>query len=104
MSDGEGDARRKLREFQFPIGNQRSRHDEQARGRGLVAFQIEQQRNHLYGFAETHIVREAGAEPEANDEPQPGIAGLLIGAQFRLQAEWRLQAGFRRSQSLENRI
>ena len=45
----------------------------------------QQQRKDLDGLAETHVIGEAGAEPETADEPQPGDAGLLIGPQRALQ-------------------
>ena len=71
----------------------------------LVALQIEQQRNHLDRLAEAHVVGQAGAQPQANDESQPGVARLLIGAKLRLQVgRGRLLPGLRRTQALENRI
>ena len=106
MDHGEREARRELRQLRLPVRDQRGRHDEQARAFFcLVALQIEQQRDHLDRLAEAHVVGQAGAQPQAGDESQPGVARLLIRAKLRLQVgRGLLLPGLGRTQALEDRI
>ena len=88
MHDRGFEAWREFFDLAGPIGEQRSGRDNEARARrrvGAVALRKQQQRQDLDGLAETHVVGEAGPEPETADEPQPGDAGLLIGPQRALQ-------------------
>jgi hypothetical protein len=54
-------------------------------------FQDQQQRQHLHRLAEAHVIGEAGAQAEAGEQMQPAHAGLLIGAQRRLQCRAGVQ-------------
>jgi len=105
MNDRGFEAWREFFDLAGPIGEQRSGRDEQARTRrrvSAVALRKEQQRQDLDGLTETHVVGEAGPEPETADEPQPRDAGLLIGPQRALQRRaWISASGAWGSQGLQ---
>jgi hypothetical protein len=72
-------------ELGAPIGEQRGGHDDQVRTRLPLALEEEQQADHLDGLAEAHVVGEAAAEAEANEQPQPRDALALVGAELAVQ-------------------
>jgi hypothetical protein len=65
--------RREAIDLGLPVGKQRRGHDEQMRGIAAPAVLLvkEEQREHLDGLAEPHVVRQAHAEPERRGERQP---------------------------------
>ena len=76
-------ARREAGDLRRPVGEQRGRRHQQRRlaFAGALLFQHQQQRQHLDGLAEAHVVGEARAESEPGEQMQPLHAGLLIGPQ-----------------------
>ena len=56
-----------------PVGQQRRRRHQQARRRAAApsALQHQQQRQHLDGLAQTHVVGQARAQSEAGQQVQP---------------------------------
>ncbi len=83
MSDQCLQAGREALYFRGPVGQQRSGSYQQA-GPGFsvsLLFEHQQQRENLYGFTQTHIVREAGTEAEPRQQIKPAHAHLLIRTQ-----------------------
>ena len=72
-----------------PVGQQRGRRHQQARRPGVARFLHQQQRQHLDGLAEPHVVGQAGAQAEARQQMQPARAGTLVGPQRALAAPAR---------------
>ena len=66
-----------------PVPEERGGDDQQGRPRPASAvFPVpEQQRQHLHGLAEPHVVGQAGAEPQARQQPEPRHAVALVGPQ-----------------------
>jgi len=83
MGDFELKRRREAGGFAFPIADEGCGHDQQ-RGLSVGRFVLfaEEGGEHLHGFAEAHIVGEAGAESGACAKPEPIESDFLIGAQF----------------------
>ena len=88
-------ARREPCDLRGPVGEQRGRRDEQARPRLIAGFtfQHQQQRQHLDGLAEAHVVGEAGAEPEPGKQIEPLHAHHLIGPESGLERWAGIDAG-----------
>ena len=62
----------------------------------------QQQRQHLDGLAQPHVVGQAGAQPEPGQQMQPLHAGLLVGPQRAVQGRAGIDAGaVRRAQRLQ---
>ena len=101
MCDQSLQARRESFDLGHPVGQQRSGGDQQARPRtffrGLLAagFALEQkkQRQHLYGFAKSHIVGQTGAKAKFCQQIKPSHAHLLIRPQPALQCITRVGPG-----------
>ena len=75
--------RRKACRLVTPVPEQRRRNHEKGRcsqPSRAVATLAEQQRQHLDGLAETHVVGKAGAEAQLRQEAQPAQPLVLIGA------------------------
>ena len=87
MGDERLQPRRKAFDFRRPVGEQRCRRHQQARLRpgAILALENEQQRKHLNGLAESHIVGKTGSETEFREEIKPAHADLLVGPQHALQ-------------------
>ena len=105
MGDDGREARREPLDLRGPVGEQRGRGHEQAR-RCFVACLAalhEEQREHLDGLAEAHVVGEAGAEAEPRQQVEPADADLLIGPQraVQLAAGVDLREPLGRAQPLE---
>ncbi len=94
-------ARREAGRLGEPVEHQRTRHHYQ-RGRQPLALSLRpanfEQREHLDGLAQTHVVREAAAEAEIAQEMEPAEAGALVAAQ--LAAESRRSNGRRDAREL----
>jgi hypothetical protein len=101
MGDEESQRRREPFDLRGPIRQQRGGRHQQARGsrrrcrplRRRFVLENQEQRQYLDGFAQSHVVRETGAKPEAVQQVEPTDAGLLIGPQCRLERRSRLDAG-----------
>ena len=78
-------ARREAGRLLRPVGEQRGRCDQQARGRAFGAFSYQQQSQHLDGLAQTHVVGQAGAQAQTRQQVQPAQADLLIRPQRGVQ-------------------
>ncbi len=91
---------RKPIELCLPVGEQRGRHDEQARpgpvpfAGGTIGFAMQEQPDHLHRLSQAHVIGQASAQAQPGDEPQPAHAGLLIMPQLGVQS-WRIGAGER---------
>ena len=100
MHDPNAQVGGEARDLGHPVGEQRGRRDEQ-RGRPCCAAVLaplhQQQRQDLDGFAEPHIVGEAGPELEAGQQVEPREAGLLIGPERAVQGRARIDGGAVRS-------
>ncbi len=72
-------------QFGFPVGQQRCGQHQQGRLLAASLFQYQQQGNDLHGLAQTHVVGQAGAEPQLRQQPQPIDTGFLIRAQVGLE-------------------
>jgi hypothetical protein len=75
MRDHDLQTRREARGFERPVGQKRSRRDQEAwrllcRALGLLIERLKQ-RQDLDRLAETHVVGEAGAEPKLVQEIEP---------------------------------
>ena len=70
-----------------PVGEQRRRGHQQARPPLAIlhAPQHEQQREHLDGLAEAHVIGEAGAEAEPGKQVEPADTDLLVGPKGAVQ-------------------
>ena len=79
--------RREAGNLRRPVGEQRGWHDQQRWSRHvrLLLLEDQKQRQDLDRLAESHVVGEAGAQPQARQQLKPAHAGLLIGPQRRLQ-------------------
>lgn len=78
--------RRELLGFLLPVEQQRLGDDDQRRPLFLGPFSPGfQESQHLDRFAETHVVREAAAEPEVFKELQPADAFALVRPEFALE-------------------
>ena len=55
----------------------------------VLALEHQQQREHLNGLAESHVVGQARAETEFGEQIKPAHAHLLVGPQHRLAAHRR---------------
>ena len=77
-----GSESRKLRK---PVSDERGGHDQDTRNGGAAHFGSAnaKQRYDLQGFAESHVVREAGAETQPAYKVQPSDSALLIRAKRR---------------------
>ena len=81
----------------LPIADHRGRADQQHGGlapavffrRGLLG--AGDQRQGLHGLAQAHVVGQAGAQPPAAEEREPGIAARLVGPQRAVQPGRRRQ-------------
>ena len=101
MRDEESQRRCEAFDLGGPIREQRGGRHQQARGsrrrrrplRRRFVLENQEQRQYLDGFAQSHVVRETGAKPEAVQQVEPTDTGLLIGAQRRLKRRTRLDAG-----------
>ena len=88
-------ARHEALDLRRPVGEQRRRRHQQARSPsvlGRLTLQHHEQREHLNGLAQTHIVGETAAKTEAGQEVEPAHARLLIGPQRGLQCVAGLHA------------
>ncbi len=75
MRDNDIQTRREARGFKRPVGQKRSRRDQEAwrppcRALGLFIERLEQGQD-LNRFAEAHVVGKAGAEPKLGHEIKP---------------------------------
>ncbi len=67
-------------------------------GRRLPAFlcvlllEYQQERKHLHGLAQSHVVGEACAESQPMKEIEPADAGLLVGSERRAERRTRVHA------------
>ncbi len=66
-----------------PVAQQRGRRHQQVRLAGGSLHQ--QQRQHLDGLSQAHVVGQAGAEAETGQQVHPSRAGALVGAQRSVQ-------------------
>ena len=73
--------RRELLNFRLPVVDQRGRRDHKARHAALRLISPLNQRQHLDGLAQTHVVRQNAAHAQPSQRLEPGKAALLIGAQ-----------------------
>ena len=101
--------RRELLDFGLPVGDERRRDDQQAglairewcfvggvRGlRTAIPFEHQQQRQHLDGFAQAHVVGQTRAQAQLVHEPEPMRPLLLVWTQLRLQFRVRIRFGRR---------
>ena len=89
MRDNRGERRREAFDLCSPVRQQRRWRNQEAGAPRLLGRRTrshhQQERQHLHRLAEAHVIRETGAQPEAGEQMQPSHAGLLIGAQRRLQ-------------------
>ena len=87
MRDKSVQAGRETLDLGSPVGQQRRRRHQQAGPLriGLLRLAHQQQREHLDGLAQSHVVGEAGAQTQFRQEVQPAHADLLIRAQVSVQ-------------------
>ena len=87
MGDQRLQARREAFDLRRPVGQQRRRGDQQAWLPLAVRLALEhkQQRQHLNGLAQPHVVGQASAEAEFREQIQPAHAHLLVGPQRTIQ-------------------
>ena len=87
MRDQRLQSRREAFHFRRPVRQQRSRCDQQARlrFRAGLALENQQQRKHLNGLAESHVVGQACTQAEFGQEIKPPHAHLLVGPQGPFQ-------------------
>ena len=87
VSDQRLQPRREAFDFRRPVGEQRCRRHQQARLRlrAVLALEHQQQRKHLDGLAESHVVGQARPETEFREQVKPAHAHLLVGPQRALQ-------------------
>jgi len=90
MRDDDTQAGREAVRLGPPVAEQRGRHHDQARRPRLLPLHQQEQRQHLQRLAEPHVVGEAGAQPEAVEEPEPGHAIALVGPQHCAQRVSRI--------------
>lgn len=82
---------RELGDLTLPVAQQRGRADHERRTGGeRLAMQVQVQRDQLDRLAQSHVVGEAGAQPELGHLDEPGEARALIRAQYRQQPRRRL--------------
>ena len=81
------------------LAEQRRRRHQQARRPLTRAAPHQQQRQHLDRLAQSHVVGEAGAEPEAGQQMQPLHAGALIRPQRAAQRRRRDRRRRRRARA-----
>ena len=105
MGDERLQPRREAFDLRSPIGQQRRRRHQQARLRSGAVLPLEnqQQREHLNGLAEPHVVGQAGAQTEFREKVQPAHAHLLVGPQHAMQriAGFDLRQALRAAQPLQ---
>ncbi len=85
-------ARREARGLRRPVGDQGRRDDEQGRSASRRTLAKEQEREHLKGLAEAHVVREANAEAQLVSPPEPADAIALVGTEDRLEVISRVRS------------
>src|SRR5690606_1034527 len=73
-----------------PVEHDGARCDHERRLAGTAAPPPGQQRQHLRGLAEAHVVGEAAAEAELAQEVQPAEAFPLVAAQAAREPGWLL--------------
>ena len=73
---------REASELRRPVGEQRDGGHQKAGCSGAVRLltKYEQQRQHLNGLAQSHVIGQAGPQAELCEQIQPTHANLLIGA------------------------
>ena len=81
MRDQRFQIRSKTLDLRGPIGQERCGRDEDTRLRRTLAFQDQQQREHLDGFAEPHVVRQACSQSQLRQQIEPADTHLLIRTQ-----------------------
>ena len=93
-------------DFRRPIREQRCRGDQYAwfRLRIFLSLENEQKREHLDGFAESHIVGKASSESEFREEVEPAHTDLLIGTKdaFEILAGVYLRQSLRTAQAFQH--
>ena len=69
-------------ELRRPVGEQRGGGHQKAGCPGAVRLltEYEQQRQHLNGLAQSHVIGQASPQAELGEQIQPPHANLLIGA------------------------
>ena len=95
MGDERLQTRRKTFDLRCPVRQQRSRGYQQAwlLLAGRLALEHEQQRKHLNGLAQPHVIGQAGPETEFRDEIEPAHSHLLVGPQRRVQGRAGVDSG-----------
>ena len=101
MQKPDAQDRRKTRQLVLPVGQQRRRRDQQ---RGLIrtafavgaiaalAFELQEQRNHLDGLAQAHVIGQTRTQPELLQKPQPLHAFDLIGRNMAFKSRIGIKA------------
>jgi hypothetical protein len=84
--------RREALDLGLPVGKQRRGGHEQVRRLRAPRAPLvqEQERQHLDGLAEPHVVGQANAEPQRRGKDEPRHADLLIGPQRAAQIRARV--------------
>ena len=87
MQEHQPQLRCEARRFGLPVSHQRCGHDEQRGSGGRIGpSRAQEQRQHLEGLSQTHVIGETGAEPHAGQEVEPCDPPALVGAQLPPEA------------------
>src|SRR5580700_2510095 len=80
--DEHGQSRRETTELTLPVAEHRYRTDDKCRAVGGIH---QKRGDELRGLAQSHVVRETGAQPQSPEKRQPADPALLVRAKVTVE-------------------